>query len=168
VEEFLVGHMPGKTNIADLAKGNYIHTPSVVYRYDINVIEKYKRMSHCMPGDYVLWMLLAEKGYIYKMDDSMAVYRYGSGVWTKNSGAMNILSMIKTLVKLTMVLNKDISNLIEEYQVSPLSKVMINYETDTKKVRQSHAYKLGRIILKPFVLIKNIFSWAVSNILCKR
>lgn len=61
-------------------KGNYVHTPSVVFR---NVIELYPESLFESPiGDYFLYMMLAQHGVFKKLDDCMAVYRYGVGIWS--------------------------------------------------------------------------------------
>lgn len=89
--EFVVRDMPGKSTILDLAEGNYIHTPSVLYRRYLGIHEQYQKMMPCLPGDYVIWMLLAERGDIYKFDEPMAVYRYGSGMWSDKQNDTNLL-----------------------------------------------------------------------------
>ena len=58
--------------------GNYIHTPTVVFR---NVIKEFPPEFSLSPiGDYFLYMLLAEQGKLKYMDEEMAVYRYGVGI----------------------------------------------------------------------------------------
>jgi len=58
--------------------GNYIHTPSVVYR---NIIKVFPYEFSLSPiGDYFLYMLLTEHGKIKYLEDEMAVYRYGVGI----------------------------------------------------------------------------------------
>lgn len=60
--------------IKTLAKyGNYIHTPSVLFR---NIIKKFpNEMKHSPIGDYFVYMLLAKHGRIKQLPDTMAVYR---------------------------------------------------------------------------------------------
>jgi glycosyltransferase involved in cell wall biosynthesis len=63
--------------------GNYIHTPSVVFR---NVIKEFPLEFELSPiGDYFLYMLLVEHGKIKYLDVNMAVYRYGVGVHSGSS-----------------------------------------------------------------------------------
>jgi glycosyltransferase involved in cell wall biosynthesis len=55
------------------AKGNYIHTPSVVFK---NILEQLPDAMQYSPiGDYFLYMLLAEHGKLKQLPDAMAVYR---------------------------------------------------------------------------------------------
>lgn len=65
-------------NIIDLLTiGNFIHTPSVVFR---NIIKEYPQEYMFSPvGDYFLYVILAQNGYIKRLDDVMAVYRKGVG-----------------------------------------------------------------------------------------
>ena len=58
--------------------GNYIHTPSVVYR---NIINKLPFELIISPiGDYFLYMILTEHGKLKYFEEEMAVYRYGVGI----------------------------------------------------------------------------------------
>jgi glycosyltransferase involved in cell wall biosynthesis len=53
--------------------GNYIHTPSIVFR---NIIQTFPpEMEHSPIGDYYLYMLLAKHGKLKSLPDVMAVYR---------------------------------------------------------------------------------------------
>ncbi|SDA96361.1 Glycosyl transferase family 2 [Algoriphagus alkaliphilus] len=94
-----------ESNIYDLAAiGNYIHTPSVVFR---NLLNTYPDSFNETPiGDYFLWMLLAQHGKIKKLPDVMAIYRHGVGVHSTQNDDMRSDSFIKTLD----VLSKTISD----------------------------------------------------------
>ena len=157
-EEFLIEDMSGKSTILDLANGNYIHTPSVLYRRNKSVQEKYARMMPCLPGDYVLWMLLAETGDVYKFDEAMAVYRYGSGIWSNKNSISNDLSYLITISRLYAVIdNKEAKkNLLE--QINTTKKELILLYNDCVKqyerVKDSKAYKLGKLLLLPLKIFK--------------
>ena len=61
--------------------GNYIHTPSVVFR---NVIKEFPYEFSLTPiGDYFLYILLSDHGKLKYFEEEMAVYRYGVGVISK-------------------------------------------------------------------------------------
>jgi len=92
--------------IDDLAKGNFIHTPSVVFKN--NLIEFPKWMSLVSVGDYPLWMLLASRGRIGYLGESMAHYRVGVGVW---SGGANTQNYIKWLELLSYLIIEFIENI---------------------------------------------------------
>lgn len=67
--------------IDDLLKiGNFIHTCSVVFR---NHLLKIPFEAEYSPvGDYFLFILLSEKGYLYRLDEYMAIYRRGVGTYS--------------------------------------------------------------------------------------
>lgn len=159
--EFIVRDMPGKSTILDLAEGNYIHTPSVMYRKYPNVLETYQRLMPCLPGDYVMWMLLAERGDIYKFNEPMAVYRYGSGVWSNEWNIGKSLAVLKTLSKLSAVVESSEVRRILQVQINAMSNELSSeYEKvkmQLKQVQSSHAYRLGKFILNPFKKIKQLF-----------
>lgn len=72
------------TDIKDLIHyGNYIHTPSVLFR---NIGIEFQKGFFVTPiGDYFLYVLLTQNGGKIKyLDETMAVYRYGVGI---HSGA---------------------------------------------------------------------------------
>ena len=157
-EEFIVRDMPGKSNIVDLAKGNYIHTPSVLYRKECLDVKSYYNMVPCIPSDYVMWMLLAEKGYIYKFNEAMAVYRYGVGIWSNNGGNNQSLQVLKTLSKLSCIIENFEARAILNANVLKLSTDMLDYISNVEKqynqIRSSKAYKLGKFLLKPLKMLK--------------
>jgi glycosyltransferase involved in cell wall biosynthesis len=79
-EDYLVKGIVNKnlSNIYDMAAlGNYIHTPSVVFR---NVIKDFPPQYSQTPiNDYFLYMLLGQYGDYYRLEENMGVYRYGVG-----------------------------------------------------------------------------------------
>ena len=79
-DEIDVRDMPGRSTIVDLVEGNYIHTPSVLYRIYPKIIKQCLNMIPCFFGDYTTWLLLANEGDIFKFEDIMAVYRVGNGI----------------------------------------------------------------------------------------
>lgn len=85
-----------ESNIYDLASlGNYIHTPSVVFRNLLRSLPD--SISQSPIGDYFIWILIAESGNIKKLDDLMAVYRFGVGVHSSQTKIRKIISFKKVL-----------------------------------------------------------------------
>ena len=87
--------------IQDLAKGNFLHTPSVIYRNGLIKIypEWFEKIA---VGDYVMHMLYAQYGKIKYLPEAMAVYRLNSGVWSNKSyhyRATNMMIVINHLVE---------------------------------------------------------------------
>ncbi|RMA57972.1 glycosyltransferase family 2 protein [Ulvibacter antarcticus] len=63
-----------------IEQGNFIHTPSVVFR---NVLEEFPfEFKYSTVGDYFLYIILSQKGPIKRLDDIMAVYRNNVGIYS--------------------------------------------------------------------------------------
>lgn len=70
------------STILDLVSiGNYIHTPSIVFR---NVLREYPREYSYSPiPDYFIYLLLTRNGEkIKELNDKMAIYRLGVGIYS--------------------------------------------------------------------------------------
>ena len=66
--------------VEDLAiRGNYIHTPTVLFRASFLVLPPELRQSPL--GDFFIWMIVALKGRLLYLPENMAVYREG-GTWS--------------------------------------------------------------------------------------
>lgn len=162
-DEIIVRDMPEKSTILDLAEGNYIHTPSVLYRLYPSFLEMFYKMTPVLPADYVMWMLLAKKGYIYKMDEPMSVYRFGSGIWSNKQSYKNSLSAVQMLCKLSVVCDADVKQILMQFQLNPMTKHL--YETveclekQLVNIRHSYAYRLGKLLLKPFSWLRRFLKF---------
>jgi len=85
--------------------GNYIHTPSVVFR---NVIKEFPPEFSLSPiGDYFLYMILADYGKLKYFEEEMAVYREGVGVWSVKS---NYFRNLKTAQTNALILKSFVKN----------------------------------------------------------
>lgn len=92
-EDSITRNVLETTTVEDLAKGNYIHTPSVVFRNDF-IIPKW---FHKTPiGDWTLYMINIKDRKIKKLEDVMAVYRvHGTSIWSNKTKDYRILNTIK-------------------------------------------------------------------------
>ncbi len=89
--DFITRKVNETTDIYDLAKGNYIHTPSVVFRNILNFEMLSEFINSYLP-DYFLYMLLAQYGKIIKLQGTMAVYRiHAKGIWSVNKNQNEII-----------------------------------------------------------------------------
>lgn len=158
VDEMIVREMQGESTIVDLANGNYIHTPAVLFRYSSEVERKISALGYCMPSDYVFWMLYAENGKIWKMEDSMAVYRVGSGMWSTDCTIKPEVEMLMTLNKLWMAIEeKRVKQVLNQYiqrQKQYVFEISAHQQRDLDSIRASRAYRIGKVILAPFKWIK--------------
>ena len=158
VDEVIVRDMPGESSIIDLATGNYIHTPSVVFRYSPTVECKIATLGYCLPNDYVFWMLYAEKGHIWKMEEPMAVYRVGSGMWSTDDSIKSEVEMLMTLNKLWMAIEdpqvKRVLNQQIQKQKQYVLEIAAHQQRDLNTIRASRAYRIGKALLAPFKWMK--------------
>jgi glycosyltransferase involved in cell wall biosynthesis len=84
-------------------RGNYIHTPSVVFR---NIIEKWPEELFVSPiGDFFIYMFLGQYGKYGMLKDEMAVYRHQTGIWSKQHEQTRSLKTLLTLLLIYQSLN---------------------------------------------------------------
>ncbi len=158
-EDTITREVSETTDIYELANGNYMHTPSVMVRKSEDVLKRFEEMGVVMPGDYVLWMLYAIHGKIYKMKDEMAVYRFGSGIWTLNKTIKPDVEMLIALNKLWMIIGDvEVKEKLQQ-QILQETNIILDYaanlQRDLNTIRSSKAYRIGKMILAPFKWIKN-------------
>jgi glycosyltransferase involved in cell wall biosynthesis len=80
INDDITRDVPESTSIIELAKGNYMHTPSVVFKRNWQELPSW--FALCPAGDYPLHMINAQFGKIKKLDEVMAVYRiHNSNIW---------------------------------------------------------------------------------------
>ena len=149
VDDFITKEVPQETNIYELAKGNYIHTPSVVFRRNQDVLDTFKKMTNIMVGDFPLWLLNAQYGKIYKYSDCMAVYRYGSGMWSSENNFFMKLTGLIMLSKLVLYI-KD-RKVCEELE-NQINANRIFLMDSYNSLYNSFGYRIERKILN---IIKN-------------
>lgn len=82
-------------SIDDLAKGNLIHTPSVLFKKNFEELPQWFQYSPI--GDYPLHMLNADYGLIKYLPEQMAAYRVGEGIWSSKSSVYRIVNTMFTL-----------------------------------------------------------------------
>ena len=83
--------------IEDLAKGNLIHTPSVVFR-NLFGGKLPSWFFESPAGDYPLYMLCAKNGSIKYLPEPMAVYRkHDGGIWSNMRRRDMLVKWIKVL-----------------------------------------------------------------------
>ncbi|WP_295937772.1 glycosyltransferase [uncultured Alistipes sp.] len=101
VDDYITSDVPDVSDIYQLAQGNYMHTPSVVFRKNEKILAELAA-SDLIHIDYVLHMFNARHGRIKKLRDQMAVYRvHGAGCWSMKDNEFkfrNWLSVLKGLI----------------------------------------------------------------------
>lgn len=85
IEDFITRVPEDPESIGSLARyGNYIHTPSVLFRNSFKDIPF--EFFHVTFGDYFLYMMIAQEvGKIKYLPEVMGVYRHGVGIISRKS-----------------------------------------------------------------------------------
>jgi glycosyltransferase involved in cell wall biosynthesis len=98
---------PEVTTIEDIATGNYIHSPSVVFRNVLKVKEMPDWYETAFPGDWPLHVMNACHGKIRFMQDEMCVYRvHSNGTFSTQRNEKEISKYLPTIKNLAAYLNK--------------------------------------------------------------
>lgn len=152
--------IPEESSIIELADHNYIHTPSVMYRYSPIVTEKLQQMGASIVKDYARNLFYAELGKIKRLPESMAVYRYGVGVWTGNP-TMDSRRPVFWLIALSKLIplidDNDIRNIMEMKLRELRNFIFTDHENalaEIERLKSTNAYKLGKLLLKPLAWIQ--------------
>ncbi|MEX2428340.1 MAG: glycosyltransferase [Bacteroidales bacterium] len=100
-EDDITRDVPDSTDIYELAKGNFIHTPSIVFRKEL--LKAYpENFIKSQVGDYPLLMYLAQFGKIKKLEINAAVYRlHSNSMWNsieKRTRRGRIIKYLELLV----------------------------------------------------------------------
>ncbi|WNM20248.1 glycosyltransferase family 2 protein [Flavobacterium capsici] len=144
--------------------GNYIHTPSVVYR---NIIEEFPNEFSMSPiGDYFLYFILSEYGKLKYLDDEMAVYRYGVGIHS----TYNQIKLAEANFKLfTLILsysnNFNINKILIDRQLNALETIekLIRREYDESFVSNNVFFKALKSVKHPNKFWKKIKNKLMKN-----
>lgn len=145
VEDFITKVPENYEYQETLASGNnYIHTPSVLFR---NIITSFPPEFMLSPiGDYFLYMILTNHGKIKIMNDTMAVYRQGVGVWSDlqlPERLLNTMFCIK-LISSHFKDNKMILQLLSKQHFDLLKK-LTNIEEKRTKIIDSFVIDLHQV-----------------------
>jgi glycosyltransferase involved in cell wall biosynthesis len=119
-------------NYEDIAtfakKGNYIHTPSIVFK---NIIPKLPAEFKYSPiGDFFLSLLLAEGGKIKRLNDVMAVYRLNSGIWSEKSNYYRNFKTALTHALLYKYFNKKNNTVIASILLERIQSFIETFSTE--------------------------------------
>jgi glycosyltransferase involved in cell wall biosynthesis len=123
--------------LEDLVKyGNYIHTSSVVFRYDNITMPKEFFLSPA--GDFFLYIIISKQGKLKYLEDIMSVYREGVGVWSSKDYFFRHLN---TAYIFSLLLNVFDDNLkVSEILLDRINLFLKTYES---KLTSENLYKLA-------------------------
>ena len=154
-----------------LARGNYIHTVSVLIRSNIGVLDFFQKLGRLSMGDQIIYHICAQSGTMVKIPDIMAVYRIGSGLWSNSNDAyrylMSVISLSKTIPLLT---NDEVRQALDE-TIYKYADVVLNIvaekDKEIEKYHRSFSYriknKLKRIAKKVKKYLRKIFGRKDTN-----
>jgi glycosyltransferase involved in cell wall biosynthesis len=97
-KDYITGvNYPTISSIVDLAKSNYIPTPSCVFRNNIpNILGA--NFSESPLGDYYIHMMNAQYGNIFYIDEVMAIYRvHNTSTFSSQSMACKLAKTLKAI-----------------------------------------------------------------------
>ncbi|WP_166332755.1 glycosyltransferase [Sphingobacterium chungjuense] len=127
-----------KRNLDTLTRdGNFIHTPSVVFRNNINFDSP---LFNGVVGDYILWYLNGEKGLYGYLPDYMAVYRiWNGGVWSKRRRATTHFTFAKMLTRMSKSSNDPvISNNLRQQSIDTLLRIGFSEMSFKEKINYTY------------------------------
>lgn len=159
IPDSVVDDNAADSTIVDLAKGNYIHTLTVMYRRSALDNSPKQKFGIVGVGDYLSHMRYAEHGKIHRIDDCMGVYRQGVGVWTNNADPMRqSLDWLIAISKLYSVLTNEDAKKVLDKQIQIYRKSCLELYRESvaqeEIARSSKSYRLGRFLLHPFSIFK--------------
>lgn len=154
VEDFITKVPENYETQETLARlGNYIHTPSVVFRNTLTAFPAEMKLSPI--GDYFLYMLLANHGKIKYLEEEMAVYRFGVGILSTNDSVLKLKKWINCLVLIISAIKNDEIKFIlyERYELAINQLYKLTLEKK-KKTFFERIIKKIKILLKNLIVIK--------------
>jgi glycosyltransferase involved in cell wall biosynthesis len=81
--------------ILDLLRiGNFIHTPTVLFRNCIGPFPE--ELLYSPIGDFFLYVILLQQGSAHRIEEKMAVYRKGTGIFSSLGAAAMLRSTLMT------------------------------------------------------------------------
>ncbi|MDR6762525.1 glycosyltransferase involved in cell wall biosynthesis [Flavobacterium sp. 2755] len=143
-EDDITSEVSETTTIKDLAKGNYIHTCSVVFRNKL--FSKLPKYFHKAPvGDYFLHMLNAKYGKIKFLNEFMSVYRlHDNSIWSSQTQLKR-----------------------EEIWIDFLKNIRKNFDSDVQEILNDQIKKYGGSVEKEKVFDFNQFKKIFKKLLKK-
>lgn len=145
-------------SVKELLWGGYLHTTTLMCRLNQQAETIRRNMGWVMCMDICTLYLYRDQGKIAGIPGYMSVFRKNVGIWTTNKWYRNMMENIIMLSELRSVIHdEELQKSIDEWN-SELKHIIINVMTEWEGNRNSKAYKLGKIILKPFNYIRQLLT----------
>ena len=132
------------TTIEDIAKGNYIHTPTVVFRNStISKIPEW--FETAFPADWVLHVIGATYGKIKFIKEEMCVYRvHKNGLYSTKRKEHKSSKYLPTIKNVALYLNEKhpacSKNLFKTYEVEYFYSMALRNENEIGRVARSFIF----------------------------
>ncbi|MFH4964290.1 glycosyltransferase [Gaetbulibacter sp. M235] len=137
-------NIPETTTILNLAKRNYMHTCSVVYRNNgLDTLSKY--FKEALVGDYFLHLLNARTGNIKCINSKMGVYRkHEKSVWSSKSQKEQNLLWVSFLKKIKPHFNTDVRKILDA-QICSVLNVSVQKKEPKIKTKTNFIHKIKKL-----------------------
>jgi glycosyltransferase involved in cell wall biosynthesis len=140
VDDFIISPTEKEEfELEDFLIGNFMHTLSVMYRNSKEVVDYLNPINGNLLADFYMHAVFAAFGKIKRIDQVMAVYRFGSGVWStdknllkkRRMGYHSHRAIAYTLNKNKKFINQWYKFLIEKNQ--PVVELGLDNETEFER-----------------------------------
>jgi len=139
IEDTITRDVEETTDISELAKGNFIHTPSVMLCNDFRLPSWFKDSPI---GDWSIYMIAIGNRKIKKLDEVMAVYRvHDASIW---SGLLQKVRNEKTRISIKLV----VDNLELPNKALKILKSRLGIKKKKKTFIQKIIKKLKKLSIK--------------------
>lgn len=126
--------------------GNFIHTPSVVFRKSSLPKLMPFELSYSTVGDFFLYILLTnENQYIKKFNEQMGVYRRGVGIYSTQSSFDMSFNILKYKTCILSFLDK------EEHKEKLLKQIFLSIEKIKAREQKKSAELSYKKLIKLFI-----------------
>ena len=152
--------------IEDLAKDNFIHTPSVIFRNGL-IKEFPAWFVNAVVGDYPLFLLIAKHGTIKYFPEPMAVYRrHNQGTWGNKPFEYTFEKWLSLLDSLIPEFNTEIQNILIEQKASVHMVLSNLYDKNgILEKKEDHLYeaiKISRLCFDQYINKKDAIIYGLK------
>lgn len=178
LDDYITRVPSATTTLTDIAKGNYIHTPTCMFR---NTLKFPDWFDEILAGDFALHILNAQKGKLYCIDEVMAVYRvHSGGIWSTRSDEDRQLMWISVLNSLCNHLDGEVLEVLSEQRLDwAIELYKKGFKSETSSLLQEEAIRIldryektknerAKLIADPAYLEKNVSGTFLLKALFKK
>ncbi len=145
--------------------GNYMQTCSLVFKnlFKLFPIEKVNFLN-----DYILLFWISQFGKIYRFNESMGVYRIGTGIWSTLNSKMQTIHTLNSLCEVMKIVKNDNDIIALDNRVKSLTLSLLPIEL--QKVNINH-YDLKIFLSRNInikILLISTFYKVLNKLLCRK